>query len=269
MSAKQVALVTGVSSGIGRSVAASLAEHGFSVFGTLRSRAQEPPEGVTPLYVDVRDDAAVNAAVAEVMTRAGRIDLLVNNAGVSLGGAIEETDTAQAQALFDVNFFGSVRVTRAVLPHMRAQRSGRIVFISSMLGLVPAPFYGFYAASKHALEGYAETLDHETRALGIRVALIEPGTIRTTTEKIFTTANAQIADYAEARERVWAGAIAQLRAGGDPAVVAIAVLRAATERTPRLRYPVGKGASLLAKLRSFMPAAVFSRSLRRAFHVDA
>jgi NAD(P)-dependent dehydrogenase (short-subunit alcohol dehydrogenase family) len=269
MSAKQVALVTGVSSGIGRSVAASLAEHGFSVFGTLRSRAHEPPPGVTPVYVDVRDDAAVHAAVAEVATRGGRIDLVVNNAGVLLGGAIEETDTAQAQALFDVNFFGSVRVTRAVLPHMRAQRSGRILFISSVLGFLPAPFMGFYSASKHALEGYAESLEHETRTLGIRVALIEPGSMRTNADKSATLAEARIADYAEAFERVWASASAHQRDGEDPAVVAKAVLRAATERTPRLRYPVGKGASLLAKLRSFMPAGVFSRSLRRAFRVDA
>ncbi|TMB10617.1 MAG: SDR family NAD(P)-dependent oxidoreductase, partial [Deltaproteobacteria bacterium] len=104
---------------------------------------------------------------------------LVNNVGGGMVGAIEETSLEQAQRLFDVNFFGPVRMTQAVLPTMRAQRSGRIVFISSIVGFLPAPFMGFYAASKHALEGLAESLDHETRTLGIRAALVEPGFMRT------------------------------------------------------------------------------------------
>src|SRR5207248_9420552 len=130
----------------------------------------------------VRDPASIDAGVREVLEKAGRIDLLVNNAGGSVMGAIEETSLEQARDLFEVNFFGAARLTQAVLPAMRAQKSGRIVFISSVFGFLPAPFMGFYAASKHALEGLAESLDHEVRTLGIRAALVEPGFMRTSLE---------------------------------------------------------------------------------------
>ncbi len=268
MPGNQVAIVTGVSSGIGRPIAARLIENGFSVFGTLRTRGQEPP-GVTPLRLDVRDDSEVQAAVAQVVATAGRIDVLVNNAGAVLTGAIEETEIPDAQALFDVNFFGAARVTRAVLPHMRAQQSGRIVFLSSVVGFLPSPFMGVSSASKHALEGYAESLDHELRTMGIRVVLIEPGFMRTNLDKNAAIAKVRIADYAAARERVSASINAHIDAGDDPSLVSDVVLRAATDRSPRLRYPVGKGASLLAKFRSFMPDRAFARALRKEFHVDA
>lgn len=268
MPGNQVAIVTGVSSGIGRSIAERLVEHGFSVFGTLRGRGQEP-KGVTPIRVDVRDDTQVQAAVSQVVASAGRIDVLVNNAGAVLTGAIEETELADAQALFDVNFFGAARVTRAVLPHMRAQQSGRIIFLSSVVGFLPSPFMGFYSASKHALEGYAESLDHELRTLGIRVVLIEPGFMRTSLDKNAAIAKARISDYAAARERMSATINARIEAGDDPSLVSDVVLRAATDRSPRLRYPVGKGASLLTKLRSFLPARAFDRALRKEFHLDA
>lgn len=267
MSGNQVALVTGVSSGLGRSIATGLVAHGFSVFGTVRS-GQAPP-GVTPIRVDVRDDAQVRAAIEQVVASAGRIDVLVNNAGAVLTGAIEETDIDAAQRLFDVNFFGAARVTQAVLPHMRAQRAGRILFISSVVGFLPAPFMGFYSASKHALEGYAESLEHELRALGIGVVLIEPGFMHTSLDKNATNAERRISDYAAARERVSASISAQIDRGDDPSVVSDAVLRAVTQRSPRLRHPVGKGASLLAKLRRFVPASIFAGSLRKQFHVDA
>jgi NAD(P)-dependent dehydrogenase (short-subunit alcohol dehydrogenase family) len=266
--ADQVALVTGISSGIGRSAASALAAQGFRVFGTLRSPEQQPPTGVEAVYLDVRDEASVRAAIRDVVARAGRIDLLVNNAGGTLMGAIEETDVAQAQALFDVNFFGAVRVTRAVLPHMRAQRSGRILFISSVVGFLPAPFMGFYAASKHAVEGYAESLDHEVRGFGIRVVLVEPGFMRTAIDANTAVAGEALADYASVRERVRAGLRAQVEAGDDPSLAAKAIVRAATAARPRLRYPVGKGAALLATLRSVLPAALFDRSFRKEFRLD-
>src|SRR5438270_4894743 len=150
-----VALVTGVSSGIGNATARMLIERGYRVFGTARSESSPMPAKVERVLLDVRDAASIDAGVREVLAKAGRIDLLVNNAGGGMVGAIEETSLEQAQRLFDVNFFGAVRMTQAVLPTMGAQRSGRIVFISSIVGFLPAPFMGFYAASKHALEGLA------------------------------------------------------------------------------------------------------------------
>jgi NAD(P)-dependent dehydrogenase (short-subunit alcohol dehydrogenase family) len=165
MSQQRVAVVTGSSSGIGHVTAAELARRGFRVFGTVRAADGAGLPGVEQVVMDVRDDASVQRGVEEILAKAGRIDVLVNNAGSSIVGAIEETDTAQARELFDVNFFGAVRATRAVLPTMRAQRSGRIVFVSSVLGFLPGPYMGFYAASKHAMEGYAESLDHRSAGL--------------------------------------------------------------------------------------------------------
>src|SRR5438552_3130172 len=150
MTDRSVALVTGVSSGIGRATAAELARRGFRVFGTVRAVGADAPEGVELVIMDVCDESSIARAVEEVLARAGRIDALVNNAGISIVGAVEETHIDQAQALFDVNFFGAVRVTRAVLPTMRAQRRGRVVFVSSVAGFLPTPFMGFYGASKHA-----------------------------------------------------------------------------------------------------------------------
>jgi NAD(P)-dependent dehydrogenase (short-subunit alcohol dehydrogenase family) len=268
MNDRKVALVTGVSSGIGRSIAVELAQAGFRVFGTVRSAGTELPAGIEPVVLDVRDDASVAAAVSGVRARAGRIDALVNNAGASVIGAIEETDIAQAQALFDVNFFGAVRVTQAVLPIMREQRAGRIAFISSIVGHLPAPFMGFYAASKHAVEGYAESLDHEVRGLGIRTILIEPGFMKTKIDQNAQRAAHQIGDYGAVRERVSVGINSAVEHGDDPAVVAGAVRRALTAPRPRLRYPVGKRVGTFLALRSFLPASLFDRSFRRQFHLD-
>ena len=268
MANQQVALVTGVSSGIGEATARALAAEGFRVFGTVRSADGIVPDGVEHVAMDVRDEASVAAAVTFILSRAGRIDALVNNAGATILGAIEETDTAQAQALFDVNFFGAARVTRAVLPTMRAQRAGRVVFVGSVVGFVPAPFMGFYAASKHALEGYSESLDHEVRALGIRSVLVEPGFMKTKIDKNATVAARKIGDYSEARERVSAAINANIESGGDPAIVARAITAALSARRPKLRYPVGKGSGTLATLRSFMPAALFDRSFRKEFQLD-
>src|SRR5947209_15555621 len=143
-----VALVTGASSGIGNATAKALQNAGFRVFGTSRRTATERSDGVTMLTCDVTDEASVAKAVGEVLAKAGRIDLLVNNAGIGLLGAVEESSAAQAQALFDVNVFGVLRVTSAVVPAMRRQGKGRIINLSSVLGLIPAPYSALYASSK-------------------------------------------------------------------------------------------------------------------------
>lgn len=264
----RTALVTGVSSGIGNATARMLVEQGWRVFGTARSKSTILPEQVERVILDVRDAASIDAGVQEVLEKAGRIDLLVNNAGGSVMGAIEETSLDQARDLFDVNFFGAARLTQAVLPAMRAQKSGRIVFISSVLGFLPAPFMGFYAASKHALEGLAESLDHETRALGIRIALVEPGWTRTGIDSNGTPAARRVDDYGAARDRAREMVRASVSAGDDPSLVAQTVLEAATAKKPRLRYPAGKRAGLLARLRRFMPAGVFDSALRKQYRLD-
>jgi NAD(P)-dependent dehydrogenase (short-subunit alcohol dehydrogenase family) len=264
----RTALVTGVSSGIGHATAQALAKEGWRVFGTARSESTALPEHVERVVLDVRDPASIDAGVREVLDKAGRIDLLVNNAGGSVMGAIEETSIEQARDVFDVNFFGAARLTQAVLPAMRAQKSGRIVFISSVLGFLPAPFMGFYAASKHALEGLAESLDHETRTLGIRVALIEPSWTRTGIDSNAARAASPVADYGIARERVREVIRASVNAGDEPSAIAGIVLEAARAKNPRMRYPAGKRAGLLARLRRYMPAGIFDTAIRKQFRLN-
>jgi NAD(P)-dependent dehydrogenase (short-subunit alcohol dehydrogenase family) len=161
MTDQKIVLITGASSGIGRATAELLASRGYRVFGTARDPdTVAPVRGVELLPLDVRDDASVASSVEAVLGQTGRIDVLVNNAGYSVVGAIEETSASEAQALFDTNVFGVLRMVRAVLPAMRRQGSGTIVNTSSVLGFLPAPFMGLYASSKHALEGLSESLDH-------------------------------------------------------------------------------------------------------------
>lgn len=264
-----VAIVTGVSSGIGNAVASALVARGYRVFGTARSAGTAVPAGVERILLDVKDPAGIALGISEILKKAGRIDLLVNNAGGSVLGAIEETSLEQARDLFEVNFFGAARMTQAVLPAMRAQKSGRIVFISSVVGFLPAPFMGFYAASKHALEGLAESLDHETRTLGIRASLVEPGFTRTNIDTNGIAAANPLADYAGARDHASESIRRKVERGEDPQVVAAAVVEAATTSRPRLRYPAGKGTGLLAGLRRYLPASVFDGAFRKQFGLDA
>lgn len=154
-----MAIVTGASAGIGQAIAPALDAAGYRVFGTYRRPPATKSPGIEYLACDVTSDESVKAAVAvgDVLSKTGRIDLLVNNAGVGLFAGAEESSLEQAKFLFDVNLFGVIRMTKAVLPTMRQQGSGRIVNISSVMGLIPAPFWALYAASKHALEGYSES----------------------------------------------------------------------------------------------------------------
>ena len=154
------------------------------------------------LTCDVTDDTSVAKLVDEVLTKAGRIDLLVNNAGIGLLGGAEESSIAQAQALFDVNVFGVLRMTNAVLPAMRRQGKGRIINMSSILGLIPAPYNALYASTKHALEGYSESLDHELRTFGIWVVLVEPGVTRTPFEENITRPDRLLHVYDSVRARM-------------------------------------------------------------------
>src|SRR5262249_61422314 len=166
---QKVAFVTGVSSGIGYAAAALFAERGFRVFGTHRRRMPgNLPASVILQQMDVNDDDSVRQAISAAVADAGRIDALVNNAGYALVGAIEETSLAEARDQFETNFFGALRVTQQILPIMRRQGAGRIVNVSSVLGVIPGPCLGIYTATKHAIEGYTETLDHEVRRFGIR-----------------------------------------------------------------------------------------------------
>jgi NAD(P)-dependent dehydrogenase (short-subunit alcohol dehydrogenase family) len=265
MTDRNVVLITGASSGIGRATAELLTSRGYRVVGTARDPDHATPvEGVELLPLDVRDHASVACGVETVLRRAGRIDVLVNNAGYAVVGAVEETSPSEAQALFDTNVFGVLRMVRAVLPAMRRQGSGTIVNTSSVLGFLPGPFMGLYASSKHALEGLSESLDHEVRGFGVRVVLVEPGFTKTRIGANAIHACQTIAAYAGTSRRVSDAIAARIWAGFGPETVAAEILRA-IERPHRMRRPVGFEARLLSRLRRFMPAGPVDRSLRKAF----
>jgi NAD(P)-dependent dehydrogenase (short-subunit alcohol dehydrogenase family) len=259
----RVALVTGASSGIGGTTAKALHGAGFRVFGTSRRGAAESSDGVTMLACDVTDDGSVARMVDRVLAEAGRIDLLVNNAGIGLLGGAEESSTAQAQALFDVNVFGVLRVISAVLPAMRRQGNGRIINLSSVQGLIPAPYFALYASTKHAIEGYSESLDHELRTFGIRVVLVEPAYTRTSFEANLIRPDRLLDVYNAARAGMDGVVRKAIETGDTPEVVARTILQAATASAPRRRYAAGKMARRVSLLRRFVPESAFDKSLRK------
>jgi len=235
-----VALVTGASSGIGLAAAKALQDAGFQVFGTSRRATAERSDGITMLACDVTDDESVAKLVERVRAEAGRIDLLVNNAGMGLLGAAEESSIAQAQALFDVNVFGVLRMTSTVLPAMRHQGKGRIVNVSSMLGLIPAPYSAVYASTKHAIEGYSDSLDHELRTFGIRVVLVEPAYTRTAFEENLARPDRLLDIYESARAGMNVIMRKAIETGDAPEVVARTIVEAGTAFVPKRRYAAGK-----------------------------
>lgn len=263
--AATVVVVTGVSSGIGRATAEQFAKRGCWVFGTVRNieKAQSIP-GIELIQMDIRDDASVQQGFQSIIAQAKHIDVLVNSAGVTLLGATEETSIAEAQTLFDTNLFGLLRTTKAVLPHMRKQRSGRIVNISSVLGFLPAPYMALYSASKHAVEGLSETLDHEVRQFGIRVALVEPSFTKTNMDLNAPQTASRIPDYEKELGIVSQAILNAVQKAPAPDGVASTIVEAALGAWKMRRTPKGE-ASLLAKLRRFMPAGPVEKGLRKTF----
>ena len=262
--ASPVALVTGASSGIGRAAALALVGAGFAVVGTSRNAANAKPiAGVTFLDLDVASDESVRSLVGEVIDRFGRIDVLVNNAGVGAVGAGEESSIDQAKEVFDINVFGLMRMTNAVLPHMRAQGSGRVVNVSSVLGLIPAPFMATYAATKHAVEGYSESVDHELREHGVRVLLVEPAYTSTAFEANSVPSDSPLPVYAAQRDVSSEVMAAAMRGADDPAVVAKAIIAAATDAKPKLRYTAGSMAARVSLLRRIVPSRTFDKQIRK------
>lgn len=267
-SAQKTAFVTGASSGIGKAAASALTLAGYRVVGTSRKAApDEVRDGVRMIACDVTSDTSVTEAVALAHAELGHIDLLVNNAGFALSGAAEESSVGQVHSLFDTNFFGVVRVTNAVLPIMRAQGQGRVLNIGSVLGLIPGPYGAYYSASKHAIEGYSESLDHEVRAFGIRVSVIEPWATKTAIEANSPQGDRPVAAYAQTLTRYRAAFDLAMAAGDTPEDVAATILAAAQDRAPRLRYPSGKAAKQTSFARRFLPRSFFDRTLRKQFNI--
>ncbi len=263
----QTILVTGASSGIGQATARLLAERGFTVFGTARKPERAQSQGVTMVALDVRSDESVRACVEHVVAKAGRVDVLVNNAGYAVTGAAEETSVDEAKAQLETNFFGAVRMVNAVLPGMRAARAGKIINISSLAGNTAIPFSAFYSASKFALEGYSESLWYEVRPLGISVSLVEPGFVNTPIGEASPVAAQPLPAYDATRKRMLAKFGQSLAGGIPPEQVARRVLQIVENKAPGLRYRVGAQATWLPRLRNVVPWKVYAAGVRKTFAV--
>lgn len=267
---KKTVLITGATSGIGLACAERLADAGWRVFGTGRTISEHKTRrGVEMIRMDIDDEESVNAGVANVLARAGRLDAVVNNAGFSMMGAVEDTSIEEAKAQLETNFFGVLRVCRAALPVLRAAGGGHIVNISSLAGVVGLPFSGLYSASKFAVEGLSESMRLETRPFGIRVVLVEPGDFRTR-----TTANRRVTAAAE--QGVYRDAFSKSKRKQDhdettastPEPVARLVEGILNNPNPKTRYSVAMiGQRIVVPLKRLLPQRIFERLFRLVMEV--
>jgi NAD(P)-dependent dehydrogenase (short-subunit alcohol dehydrogenase family) len=271
MKSQSVVLITGASSGIGFAIAELLAQEGMTVYGTSRyPDRMKPVVGVEPVQLDVNSADSVRVGVNDVMKRTGPIDVLINNAGYALGGAIEETSLEEAKTQLETNFFGVVRVIKEVLPAMRERAQGRIINMSSAVGwLAPTPFLGYYAASKMALEAFTEALRYEVLPFGVKVSLIEPSFFNTNYAHNRQMAAESIPAYAPWKQRAFNVIDHRLQTAPPPHLVAATVLRAIRQPNPRPRYMVGEGVWGLSFIRRFLPWFAYERGIRRFFNLDA
>jgi short-subunit dehydrogenase len=273
-STTKVALVTGASSGIGADAALRLKEAGYTVYGAARRTERMSglqDAGVEVLSLDVTDDDSIRTAVDAIIHQSGRIDLLVNNAGYGSYGSIEDVPMDEARAQTDVNVFGLARLTQLVLPHMRAQRSGTIINISSMGGKFVTPLGGWYHASKYAVEALSDALRMETAQFGINVVVIEPGSIRTEWGAIAaqnleeTSGKGAYSTLADGAARALAASSQpNARTTSAPSVIGKTIVKIAKARRPRTRYRVGFGARPMVFARWLLPDRAFDAVIRRA-----
>lgn len=262
----RTALVTGASSGIGAATALELANLGYTVYGAARrvERMKDlEADGIRILKMDVTDDASMTTGIEQIIADTGRIDVLVNNAGYGSYGAVEDVPMSEAKYQFEVNVFGLARLTQLVLPHMRAQRSGKIFNVSSVGGKIYEPLGGWYHATKFAVEGLSDSLRLELKPFGIHVVVIEPGGIRTEWSGIAAdgllkaSGDTAYADQARRGAAVLSLADTDPRVTSGPEVIAKTIAKGCTARRPRPRYAVGGGAKPVVYTRWLLPDRMF------------
>ncbi len=271
----KTALVTGASSGIGEETARTLHKLGYTVYAAARRTdrlKQLTAIGIHSLTMDVTDDESMTSGIEQIIAETGRIDVLVNNAGYGSYGAIEDVSLDEARRQFEVNVFGLGRLTQLVLPHMRAQRSGTIINISSMGGRLTTPLGGWYHATKYAVEALSDALRMETAPFGIDVVVIEPGGIRTEWSGIAADHLEETAEGSAYASQIKAVANSMRsestnKRQSQPSVIADTVEKIVTARKPRTRYVVGFAAKPLVALRRILPDRAFDRVISAALGV--
>jgi short-subunit dehydrogenase len=270
----RVVLITGASSGFGLATATLLQEGGCSVFGTSRNPSKTTiPSKFEMLALDVNSDDSVDACVKSLLEKSGgKIDVLVNNAGFVLRGGIEETKLEEARLQLETDFWGCVRMVKAVLPAMRKQGSGKIINIGSLGGVISQPFMGYYSISKFALEGFSEVLRQEVKSLGVWVSIVEPGFFKTNISNAANYTTSKIQDYDGMRERVYAALKRHDDAGQNPILVAKLIMKIIGTEKPKLHYPVGGAgrysAGSMLFLKKIVPQSTVESQVRKMCDVD-
>lgn len=266
---KNIVLITGASSGIGLACAAHLHDRGYKVYGTSR-KGEIPGAAFESVKMDVDSDDSVSGCIGKLIEKEGKIDVVINCAGFGITGAVEDTSIEEARAQFETNFFGVIRVCRAALPGMRERGAGLIVNISSLGGLISAPFHGAYCASKFAVEGMTEALRMEVMRFGIKVALIEPGDFKTkfTGNRKKTEASRTNPAYKTRFENSLKAMERAEQNGPGPAAIAKLIEKIIKTPNPKLRYVAAPGAQPLAPLvKRLLPWSVCEKIFMRHFGV--
>jgi NAD(P)-dependent dehydrogenase (short-subunit alcohol dehydrogenase family) len=259
----KVVLVTGATSGIGKATAELLASKGHRVFGTSRDPAGKSASGFELLQLDVTSDESVAACVNAVTERTGgRIDVLHNNAGTGIIGAAEEITPEEGMRLFQINFFGVMRMTNAVLPFMRARKAGTVINMSSSGGVAALPFAALYCATKFALEGYTEALRHELRPFNVAAVIVAPGPVSTPAGDKAMRAERHIPAYADRRQKADDLSVKGIRGGMDPKRVAATILKVVEDEWPSPRYPVGLQSRATNLAHGLLPPGAFEAAVR-------
>jgi len=264
MADKQVVLITGATSGIGLLIANKLHNNGFKVFGTGRHPAKHQDKVLFELLpLDVTSDESIAKCIEILSTKTPVLDVLINNAGFALGGVVEDTSIEQARKLFETNFWGTVKVTKAILPLMREQRSGRIITTGSLSGLIGLPAMSYYSSSKHALEGFFKSLRFEVKGFNIKVSVIEPAFYKTNIDAAAELAPETIKDYDKIRKQVSQFVADTLANAPTAEPVAELVLKIIKSKEPKFSYPIGKNSKFLPMLQFLSPAMFESGFLQK------
>lgn len=262
MDKPKIILITGASSGIGKACAEYLASQGHIVYGTSRKLQADTP-GMRYLLMDVCNEDSVKLAVGELIRREGRIDALLNNAGIGNVGSVEDTKIGEGQTVFDTNFFGTVRVCQAVLPAMREQKSGLIVNVSSIAGFIGLPYRAMYSASKFAVEGFTEALRQEVKSFGIKVCMIQPGDFKTPiADSRVMSVVPDDSPYKKQTDKAYSAMNQDVMKASDPILVAQAMEKLLYEKSPTVRYPVGPFMQTIAvPVKGLIPFKLFEKML--------
>lgn len=269
---KKVVLITGASSGIGKATARQLLSDGYIVYGAARrveKMSDLADEEVNIIKMDVTDDASMVRGVDRIIEEQGRIDVLVNNAGYGSYGAIEDVDITEAKRQFEVNLFGAARLTQLVLPHMRGNRYGKIINISSIGGKIYTPLGGWYHATKHALEVLSDCLRFETKQFGIDVIVIEPGGIKTewgdiAADHLLETSGDTVYSKLSTKVAELMQSMYRNPRISDPKIIARTISKALASRNPRTRYAAGYLAKVYLFFRRILPDRKFDNMLASA-----